>query len=440
MYCYILKKSTTSNDISNIDLPLPKHLPISEFTYELPADRIARYPLAERDASQLLVHKNGETRHTNFGSIASEIPAGTLLVFNNSRVVEARLLFQKETGGIIEIFALEPHEQYADITTAMQQQHNILYKCLVGGASKWKPGMILSKSVMHDNAQVEIAARITERRADCFVIEFTWEPPQLSFAAVLHALGQIPIPPYLQRPAAETDTERYQTIYAKADGSVAAPTAGLHFTPAVMEQLAAKHIDTAYVTLHVGAGTFMPVKSDTMEGHSMHAEFIEADIALIEKLIQTDHIMAVGTTSCRTLESLYWMGVKAFHQPNISLGKLELQQWEVYETWQERAVDKAIALQALIEWIKKNNIRKNDDVSSPKLIVKTSIIIAPGYTFRIIGGMVTNFHQPQSTLLLLVAALVGPQWKAIYDYALQHGFRFLSYGDSSLLFKREQDL
>ncbi|MES2648574.1 MAG: S-adenosylmethionine:tRNA ribosyltransferase-isomerase [Bacteroidota bacterium] len=408
----------------------PKDLSILDFTYELPDERVAKYPLENRDASRLLLYKKGTISDTYFCHIAEHIPEGSLLVFNNSKVVEARLLFKKESGGTIEIFTLEPHEQYSDITAAMNTTGSILYKCLVGGAGKWKIGMILTKTVSHNNSEIAIEASIKERRSDCFVIELRWTPAHLSFAGILHAAGQIPIPPYLHRDANTSDTERYQTIYAKADGSVAAPTAGLHFTPAVMQTLAEKNIMLEYVTLHVGAGTFMPVKSATMQDHSMHAEFIDVSIDFIKKLAGQHTIIPVGTTSLRTIESLYWMGIKVLQNPAITLNELAIQQWDVYENIgieiSENIIGKKSALQALINWLERINLTR--------LIIKTQILIAPGYSFKIADALITNFHQPQSTLLLLVSAMIGENWKRVYDYALQNDFRFLSYGDSSLLF------
>jgi S-adenosylmethionine:tRNA ribosyltransferase-isomerase len=403
----------------------PKNLEIKDFSYDLPDERIAKYPLEQRDASKLLVYQDGHILETQFCNLSNHLPQNSLLVFNNSKVVAARLLFQKATGGTIEIFALEPHEQYGDITTAMNATGSILYKCLVGGAAKWKRGMLLTREVQYDNQQINITANITERRPDCFVIELSWTPDHLAFAGILHAAGKIPIPPYLHRDADSTDAERYQTIYAKQDGSVAAPTAGLHFTDAVLQSLYAKNISASFVTLHVGAGTFMPVKAGTMQYHDMHAEFIDVDRATIKTIIETEHVIAAGTTSMRTLESLYWMGLKAFIDPAIALQNLAVTQWQVYDELQQKATDKQTALMALLNWMQARNLQR--------LIIKTQILIAPGYPFKIVKQLITNFHQPQSTLLLLVSAFIGNDWRRVYDYALQNNFRFLSYGDSSLL-------
>jgi len=403
----------------------PRSVSIELYDYHLPDECIAQFPAANREDAKLLVYEAGNLHQTSYRKIGTQLPKGALLVFNNSRVVEARLLFQKETGGVIEIFALEPHEKYADITTAMNQTGQILYKCLVGGASKWKHGMVLQKSVQHNSEMVTIEARMTEKRSDCFVIEISWYPAELPFAQVLHLAGNIPIPPYLHREAEEIDSERYQTVYASADGSVAAPTAGLHFTPQLLQSLLQNGFNEAFTTLHVGAGTFMPVKSPTMEGHEMHAEFLEADEKLLSQLLSASRVIPVGTTAMRTLESIYWMGVKASLNPGIQLADIEMRQWEVYEDFPDHVIDRNKAIGALLAWMKRNNQKQ--------IVVKTRILIAPGYRFGICNGLITNFHQPKSTLLLLVSALIGDDWKKVYDYALEHDFRFLSYGDGSLL-------
>ena len=403
----------------------PRSVSIELYDYHLPDECIAQFPAANREDAKLLVYEAGNLHQTSYRKIGTQLPKGALLVFNNSRVVEARLLFQKETGGVIEIFALEPHEKYADITTAMNQTGQILYKCLVGGASKWKHGMVLQKSVQHNSEMVTIEARMTEKRSDCFVIEISWYPAELPFAQVLHLAGNIPIPPYLHREAEEIDSERYQTVYASADGSVAAPTAGLHFTPQLLQSLLQNGFNEAFTTLHVGAGTFMPVKSPTMEGHVMHAEFLEADEKLLSQLLSASRVIPVGTTAMRTLESIYWMGVKASLNPGIQLADIEMRQWEVYEDFPDHVIDRNKAIGALLAWMKRNNQKQ--------IVVKTRILIAPGYRFGICNGLITNFHQPKSTLLLLVSALIGDDWKKVYDYALEHDFRFLSYGDGSLL-------
>ncbi len=403
----------------------PSTLSIQSFSYDLPENRIAKYPLANRDASKLLVYQSGQISEFTYSQLATQIPAGSLLVFNNTKVVEARLIFQKATGGQIEIFCLEPSDQYADITSAMLQKGKVFWKCLVGGAKKWKEGTI-SCTVEHNGQPLLIKAQKVEQLSDYFIIEISWNAADISFAELLHAAGSIPLPPYLNRSTEESDKERYQTIYARYDGSVAAPTAGLHFTENVFAALADKNIETDFVTLHVGAGTFKPVKAATMQEHEMHAEFIEISKALIEHLLQKldDGIIAVGTTSARTLESLYWLGVKTILHPDIDAEKLPVLQWEPY-VLSDNKITAATALNGLLKWMEQHAVEQ--------LISKTQIIIAPGYEFRIIKGLITNFHQPQSTLLLLVAAITGDDWKVIYQYAMEHEFRFLSYGDGSLL-------
>lgn len=405
----------------------PRSIAISDYTYSLPEEKIARYPLAARDASKLLIYRNGQINTDVYRNLHEHLPANSLLVFNNTKVVEARLQFQKPTGGVIEIFCLEPHEQYAGIASALQQHGKVWWKCLIGGASKWKPGQVLQKLISYEKSLIRLEAKYIQKLSDCFIVELLWEPAHLSFAEVLHHAGLIPLPPYIKRAAELSDNERYQTVYATQDGSVAAPTAGLHFTQQLLEQLQQKNIDPCFVTLHVGAGTFKPVKSKTMQDHEMHAEYIDVTAATIELLLDhINHIFAVGTTSVRTLESLYWMGVKTILNPAIPPASLFIRQWEVYEDLNKNNISAAAALESLLEWMNKNDVQR--------ILNKTQICIAPGYVFRMVKGIVTNFHQPQSTLLLLVAAIAGAGWRKIYDYALQNDFRFLSYGDGSLLF------
>ncbi|MEI7629133.1 MAG: S-adenosylmethionine:tRNA ribosyltransferase-isomerase [Bacteroidota bacterium] len=405
----------------------PKDLQIKDFSYNLPDERIAKYPLANRDQSKLLIYKGEQISESVYQQIAKEIPENSLLLFNNTKVVEARILFQKETGATIEIFCLEPDDRYPDITSAMLQKGKVFWKCLVGGAKKWKEPQI-SKSILIGGRTIAFTAERREQIADYYLIEFNWVDADISFAEILHAAGLIPLPPYLNRAAETSDLDRYQTIYAKYDGSVAAPTAGLHFTEAVFEQLDAKNIERAYLTLHVGAGTFKPVKAEKIEGHEMHAEFIEVSVALIQKIISklNEPIIPVGTTSMRTIESLYWLGVKTILRSDIALSELVINQWDPY-TLDASSISASEALQALIVWMQKNELEL--------LITKTQIIIAPGYSFKIAKALITNFHQPQSTLLLLVSALIGEEWKRVYEYALENDFRFLSYGDGCLLWK-----
>jgi S-adenosylmethionine:tRNA ribosyltransferase-isomerase len=404
----------------------PENISIRDFTYYLPEDRIASYPLAERDASRLLIYQDGNITEDIYRNIALHLPKNSLLVFNNTRVVEARILFKKTTGAIVEIFCLEPHEQYPDITTALSQKGKIFWKCLVGRASKWKHGQLLEKKINYNKATLVLQARFIEKKSDYFVIEFSWSPGELSFAEVLHHAGLVPLPPYIKRKVEEADTERYQTIYARYNGSVAAPTAGLHFTDRVFEELSSKNILYDFVTLHTGAGTFKPVKSETLQHHEMHEEFIEVFGKTIKNLIDNigKQIIPVGTTSLRTIESLFWLGAKIILQPGIQQHDLVLHQWESYELKTEHISAKE-SLYALLQWMMEKQL--------DKLITKTRLLIAPTYEFKITRSLITNFHQSQSTLLLLVAALVGEDWKTVYNYALNKNFRFLSYGDGMLI-------
>ncbi|ANI89216.1 S-adenosylmethionine tRNA ribosyltransferase [Arachidicoccus ginsenosidimutans] len=401
----------------------PKHLSINDFTYDLSDEKIAKFPLQKRDESKLLIYESGKIEQSVYKNLPEFLSENTLLVFNNTKVVEARLLFKNINGANIELFCLEPADDYSDITTAMLQKGKVFWKCLVGNAKKWKEDL-LEKTISSGGKSFILQVRKVEKQNDYFLIEFLWNIDEYSFAEVLHFAGQIPLPPYLHREAEEKDKETYQTVYAKHDGSVAAPTAGLHFTENLLQQLKNKNIQTDFVTLHVGAGTFKPVKSDTMEAHEMHAEFIDVSVELINSLIDnlSGKIVSVGTTSLRTLESLYWLGVKVLS----NIFPLEISQWEVYDLPQN--ISASDALNAL-----KNYLGKNEQ---QRLLTKTQIIIAPNYELRIANGLITNFHQPKSTLLLLVAAFIGDDWKNVYDYALQNDFRFLSYGDGSLLWRK----
>ncbi len=403
----------------------PRHLRIEDYDYPLPDESIARFPLDQRDASRLLQYKDGHLTEHRYDQIDQLLDPGDLILFNETRVIHARLLFVKSTGGTIEVFCLEPHRQYADIQTAMQQKGEVWWTCMIGGASKWKHGATLSHTYDH----FCLSATIVERHAGSFTVALSWDDPTLTFAEVLHEAGRVPLPPYLHREAGQADEERYQTIYAKEEGSVAAPTAGLHFTQEVMERLSVRGVTKGFVTLHVGAGTFKPVKTETMAEHEMHAEWIDVSLTLIEKLIAREgkRIIAVGTTSLRTLESLYWMGVKLLNHVVPDFQNIAVSQWEPYEL-QDRAPALTHALQALADWMLHNH--------RTRLITRTQILIAPGYEFKVATGLVTNFHQPRSTLLLLIAAWTGDDWRKIYDYALSHQFRFLSYGDGSLLWRR----
>jgi S-adenosylmethionine:tRNA ribosyltransferase-isomerase len=405
----------------------PREIRIAEYTYELPPDRIATHPLPRRDASRLLIYRNGQISQDTYRNIATHLPPGALIVFNNTRVIEARILFRKPSGAQIEVFCLEPHEQYPDVTTAMMQQGKVLWKCMIGGASKWKHGTLLQKEMVQEGRTLLLNAAITERRADSFIIEFTWTPAALSFADLLHEAGIIPLPPYIKRDIREDDAERYQTVYADASGSVAAPTAGLHFTEDILADLQQKNIQPAFVTLHVGAGTFKPVKTDSIGEHDMHAEFIQVNVHTIQLLLRHLHtnIIAVGTTSLRTIESLYWLGVKIIRQPSILPQDCFTDQWDAYDL-DATGIETAHALQALLTWMNEHGL---EDFTT-----KTRLLIVPGYALKLASILVTNFHQPQSTLLLLVAAVAGKNWKDIYQYALENNFRFLSYGDGCVIF------
>ena len=397
-----------------------QEIAIAEYDYPLPDERIAKYPLAERDTSKLLLYKGGDIREEKFANLPSFIPQGALMVFNNTRVIQARLRFRKETGAQIEVFCLEP-EQPADYQLMFQETKECIWQCLVGNSSRWKSG-VLSQVIEIDGVQVTLSVE----RVSCAavnLVRFFWDGG-FTFAQLLEAAGELPIPPYLNRKTEENDKNTYQTVYSKVKGSVAAPTAGLHFTPAVLAALDAAGVQRGEVTLHVGAGTFKPVKSELIADHEMHEEYIEVQRGLLERIIAAGGAaVAVGTTSVRTLESLYFLGEKVSENPTIEESELCVGQWEPYN--REHSLSTVEALTALLQWLDAKGL---DRVHS-----HTRIMIAPGYKFRIVKAIVTNFHQPKSTLLLLVSAFIGGNWRRVYDYALENGFRFLSYGDSSLL-------
>lgn len=403
----------------------PSKISIQDYSYHLPEEKIALHPLAQRDASKLLVYKKGIIEENVFANITSLLPEHSLLVFNNTRVINARIRFKKTTGANIEIFCLEPQGNITEYSTVMSSTGASQWKCLVGGAAKWKDE-VLEKNIIINGENVLLKAIMLDKLSDAYSIQLSWTPANFSFAAVIEAAGETPLPPYIKRITEEEDTSRYQTIFAEEDGSVAAPTAGLHFTENIFEQLQKKNIDKTFVTLHVGAGTFKPVKAATMLDHKMHAEYIDVNKeSIIELKNKLGKIAAVGTTSLRTIESLYWLGVKAYLNPEEK--KLVLNQWDVYNDPLVNAnVKTADALDALLVWMKLNNTNN--------IFTQTQLLIAPGYRFRIANILITNFHQPQSTLLLLVAAAIGDDWKKMYDYALKNDFRFLSYGDGSLIF------
>ena len=407
----------------------PKNLSIDDFDYELPEEKIAVYPLAERDQSKLLIYDNGKISEDIYSNITDHLPEGAFLVFNDTKVIKARILFQKPTGASIEIFCLEPHEKVNDYAVVFQQKNSTRWKCMIGGAGKWKE-KYLEKKIEINGREISLKGCLVEKLTDAYVVELSWTPGDFSFAEIIDHAGQTPLPPYIKRKAEQSDTERYQSIYSHYEGSVAAPTAGLHFTENIFSSFQKKNIIAGFVTLHVGAGTFKPVKSANMEGHQMHAEWIDVSTRFIEQLMeQISHpVFCVGTTSVRTVESLYWMGLKVFLNPGIGFENLKITQWEVYEDpLQNARCSLPEALQALWHYLKKKKANR--------LLVQTQIIIAPGYEFKITDGIITNFHQPKSTLLLLIAAMTGQKWSAIYDYALSHQFRFLSYGDGCLIKK-----
>ena len=398
-----------------------QEIAIAEYDYPLPDERIAKYPLAERDTSKLLIYNKGVVCEERFSNLPQFIPQNSLMVFNNTKVIQARLRFRKETGALIEVFCLEP-EQPCDYQQIFLETKECVWQCLVGNSNRWKGG-VLSQCVTVAGKEVTLSVERVGGPAAVNHVRFTWDGG-CSFAELLEAAGELPIPPYLNRATEESDTRTYQTVYSKVKGSVAAPTAGLHFTPAVLEALTAAGVEREEVTLHVGAGTFKPVKSELIADHEMHEEYIEVRKALLEKLIAAGgSAVAVGTTSVRTLESLYFLGELVAENPAITQDELHVGQWTPYN--REHSLSTVEALEALVAWLERNAL---DRVHS-----HTQIMIAPGYTFRIVKAIVTNFHQPKSTLLLLVSAFVKGEWRKIYDYALVNGFRFLSYGDSSLL-------
>ena len=406
--------------MSHID---PRHIHISDYNYPLPDERIAKFPIARRDHSKLLIYNKGEVSSDVFYNLPQYLPKGALMVFNNTKVIQARMHFRKDTGALIEVFLLEPADP-SDYELMFQTTDHCAWYCLVGNLKKWKEGTLRREVEIHGQTIVVCATR-GELHGTSHRIDFEWTG-DFSFAEIIDVMGELPIPPYLNRETQESDKTTYQTVYSKIKGSVAAPTAGLHFTPEVLTDLDAHGIQREELTLHVGAGTFKPVKSEEIEGHEMHTEYVSVRRDTIQKLI--DHegcAIAVGTTSVRTLESLYYMGLKVMRDPSLNENQLHVAQWEPYGEVRSGEVKSVEALKALLAWM--------DARALTVLHSSTQIIIAPGYDYHIVKMLVTNFHQPQSTLLLLVSAFVKGDWHKIYDYALSHDFRFLSYGDSSLL-------
>jgi S-adenosylmethionine:tRNA ribosyltransferase-isomerase len=409
-----IKAISSSAIMNNID--------INEYNYNLPEDRIAQYPANERDKSQLLVYKNNTVSKDIFYNIDKYIPAESLLVFNNTRVIRARILFRKQTGAAVEILCLEPLLPF-DYAISFSSKKPVEWKCIVGNLKKWKTG-ILKTIFKYHGSDYNLYAEKLNPEGEAWRIRFRWNCEEASFGEVIDAAGHIPLPPYIGRPDEADDIERYQTVYSRIKGSVAAPTAGLHFTRDVLGKIKTRGIKSVELTLHVGAGTFQPVKSNNVYEHEMHCEHFSVDSTTIELLLENiGKVIPVGTTSVRTLESLYWLGAKMIQNPFASPHHLSLGQWEPYEL--TAGISAHESLLALLNFLKERNLSC--------LEASTSIMIVPGYEFRLTNGMITNFHQPRSTLLLLISAWTGNRWKKIYSFALENSFRFLSYGDSSIL-------
>ena len=408
---------------------------IEEYNYPLPDERIAKYPLAQRDQSKLLIYRNGQVSEDRFYRVGEYLPADSLLIYNNTRVIQARLEFHKQSedgtqGARVEIFCLEPLEPH-DYQLSLGSTDGCTWKCMIGNAKKWKTGALALPVVLPSGEEVRLLAEKGAQTGNTFAVNFSWEGVSVSFAEILDAVGELPIPPYLNRKTEESDKTTYQTVYSRIKGSVAAPTAGLHFTDDVLDGLRQRGIQTAEVTLHVGAGTFQPVKVADANQHTMHTEIIAVPKTTIQTIIENlGHIVAVGTTSMRTLESLYFLGVQlhdTLHStPHTLHHTLSVAQFEPYEM--AHTLSTYEALQAIVEYL--------EQTGQDTLHAETQIMIKPGYVFHVVDQLITNFHQPKSTLLLLVSAFVGGDWHTIYDYALSHDFRFLSYGDSSILFRR----
>lgn len=429
----------------------PQELSIKDFSYDLPDERIAQFPLDARDQSKLLVWNKGQIRETLFNQLSSLLEAGDALFFNNTRVIHARVFFFKESGAKVEIMCLEPLDS-SDTQVAFQQKKSATWKVMIGNSKRWKEGFLTKEISINENKFTLKVEKISQLE-DTYTIRFTWDA-DISFAEMIENAGVLPLPPYMNRDVEGEDESRYQTVYAKHDGSVAAPTAGLHFTENVIQSLHSKGISTNYLTLHVGAGTFKPVKAETMQGHQMHEERIQIEKSIIEKLLnqvkgKSGRIVAVGTTSLRSLESIYWFGRRLFMQKDKwdKIEHLYVEQWEPYQLGIDndelgisnneiqreyldsapKEIDLKTSLQAILDWM--------DNKDKTVLTGATQIIIASPYKIKVADAIITNFHQPESTLLLLVSAFVGDDWKRIYEYALANDFRFLSYGDSSILFR-----
>jgi S-adenosylmethionine:tRNA ribosyltransferase-isomerase len=401
-----------------------KNISINDYNYNLPEDKIAKYPLPDRESSNLLFYNQGQIQKDLFTNITQYLPNDHLMVFNNAKVVSARLLFQKDTGANIEIFCLEPY-QPSDYAMAFQQTTTSSWKCMVGNLRKWKD-QLLSKNLRIKNTEITLEAKKTNKIGNYVIVQFNWDNSHITFGEILDQAGKVPIPPYLNRDSESIDKERYQTKYSQVKGSVAAPTAGLHFDNQTLQQIKEKSIPREEITLHVGAGTFRPVQTDSVVKHKMHEEHFSVSLETMNQLIDHEkRILSVGTTTVRTLESIYWLGVKLELKPDLSEFKLD--QWEHTELDIELPVSKA--LQNIRNYLLENELQS--------LNASTQIMITPGYSFQLTHALITNFHQPKSTLLLLIAAFIGDDWKYIYRFALENDFRFLSYGDSSLLFPKK---
>ncbi len=398
----------------------PRNIAIADYDYPLPDERIAKFPLAERDQSKLLVYRGGEIAESQFFHLPELLPEGAMLLFNNTKVIHARLFFRKPTGSHIEIFCLEPWQQ--PVATAFEERQHCTWLCFIGNNKKWKEGSLVRQFTIQ-NSEFIIKATRREAVGEAWLVDFEWSGG-ISFAELIDAVGVIPLPPYLHREAEESDNTRYQTVYAHYEGSVAAPTAGLHFTDRLLDELRTKDFKTEYITLHVGAGTFKPVSADTIGGHEMHVEKVQISRTNLQHII--DHIgrpiIPVGTTTVRTLESVYWFGVKLQSNPDIDA--MHVLQWDPY-TLEVQNISTQQAYSNVLHWMERHD--------ADTLFGDTQLLIVPGYKYHVISGLITNFHQPRSTLLLLVSALIGDDWRRCYSYALDNGFRFLSYGDSCLL-------
>jgi len=426
--------NSITNSLKDIKVP-----DLKEFSFSLPQERIAIYPLPERDMSKLLIYNNGIISENIFKNIFEYLPENSCIVFNNSKVIKARFFFEKESGGKIEILCLEPLTPI-DLYKSLRSKKTVEWKCIIGNLKKWKNGITVRRNFLSDNKTYNLyAERVGKEDGEAWRIRFSWDPNDLTFGQVIELAGHVPLPPYIKRDDEPEDCFRYQTVYSKIEGSVAAPTAGLHFTPKLLEQVKNKSIEHIDITLHISAGTFLPVKEKNIIEHEMHREFFSIEASSIERLsrIINNHspVISVGTTSMRALESIYWAGVKLSrnhnkHANHNSNNNIYVNQWEPYIADSHLKVSES--LEVLLDWMTKKGIST--------LRASTRLIIVPAYRFMIPDILITNFHMPESTLLLLVAAWIGPDWKKVYDYALSRNFRFLSYGDSSLLFRNNSDI